>query len=98
MKACVTISGNVQGVGYRWHCRREAVRLDVKGFCRNLADGSVDVFAVCRDAAHLSAFLSALDVTSTSDFGAHVEKMDVKKKGETGFVDAGDFSDFQIRF
>ncbi len=39
------VSGEVQGVGYRFFACRMAETLDVKGYVRNLADGSVEVYA-----------------------------------------------------
>jgi acylphosphatase len=38
----VLISGQVQGVGFRWFCRDEAVRRRLAGFVRNLPDGRVE--------------------------------------------------------
>ena len=38
------VSGNVQGVGFRWFTHRAAVREGVTGFVRNLADGTVEAF------------------------------------------------------
>jgi acylphosphatase len=38
----VYISGQVQGVGFRWYCRDEAIRRRLAGFVRNLPDGRVE--------------------------------------------------------
>jgi len=38
----IVVSGRVQGVFYRSETKRMADRLDVKGFIRNLSDGSVE--------------------------------------------------------
>lgn len=41
----VQISGDVQGVGYRVFAQHRAQRLGLRGYTRNLADGSVLVVA-----------------------------------------------------
>jgi acylphosphatase len=41
-----TVHGRVQGIGFRDFVQREARRLNITGFARNLADGSVMVCAV----------------------------------------------------
>jgi acylphosphatase len=43
------VSGFVQGVGYRCFARREAMRLDLKGYTRNLRDGRVEVYVIGRE-------------------------------------------------
>ncbi|MBI4053166.1 MAG: acylphosphatase [Candidatus Diapherotrites archaeon] len=40
-----TVAGHVQGVFFRAHCQKEAAKLGLTGFCRNLADGRVEVVA-----------------------------------------------------
>ncbi len=38
----LTISGEVQGVGYRFFAQRSAARHQVRGYVRNMSDGSVE--------------------------------------------------------
>jgi len=47
MKTCKRcfVSGVVQGVSFRYYTRREALRLGLSGWARNLSDGRVDVLA-----------------------------------------------------
>lgn len=37
----ITVTGTVQGVGYRWFCHRQATALNLTGWVKNLSDGSV---------------------------------------------------------
>lgn len=70
----VLVSGRVQGVGFRWSCRRMAESQGVAGWCRNLTDGRVEAcfegdpasveraVAWCRGGPP-SALVTGVDVT-----------------------------------
>src|SRR5438552_3238453 len=45
------VHGQVQGVGFRWFVGRHAERLNLRGFARNVHDGSVEVVAAGSEAA-----------------------------------------------
>lgn len=76
----ITIQGVVQGVGFRWHTRREAQRLGLTGWVCNRPDGTVEahlegpVRAVDEMLAWLgegppSASVEAVDTTPTAPEG-----------------------------
>jgi acylphosphatase len=54
------IRGKVQGVGFRWFVARNATRLRVMGYARNLPDGSVEVVAMAPDPATQAEFESLI--------------------------------------
>ncbi|PWY56460.1 acylphosphatase [Legionella qingyii] len=60
-QACMKcyISGKVQGVWYRASAQREARKLDITGWARNLDDGRVEVFA-CGKVDKLKQFYAWL--------------------------------------
>ena len=55
------VYGSVQGVGFRYSTQREALRLGLTGYARNLDDGSVEVLACGEEdqGAALIAWLNA---------------------------------------
>lgn len=53
------VTGQVQGVGFRWWTKRQAAALGLCGWARNLADGSVEVTAA-GPASALAEFQSRL--------------------------------------
>jgi acylphosphatase len=66
------ISGRVQGVGFRFFAEREAKRLSLLGYVRNLADGRVEVYAI-GEARPLSQFRQRL---AGGPAGAHVKSVE----------------------
>jgi acylphosphatase len=45
------VTGQVQGVGFRWFVKRAAERLGIVGYARNLPSGDVEVRAQGNEAA-----------------------------------------------
>ncbi len=55
----ISISGVVQGVGFRFYTSRLAGKTNITGYVRNLANGSVEVEAEGTESA-VAAFVSEL--------------------------------------
>ncbi|HET7275014.1 MAG TPA: acylphosphatase [Longimicrobiaceae bacterium] len=66
------IHGHVQGVGFRWWTKSQAIRLGINGSVKNCVDGSVLVRA-CGHQAALDEFASLL---RRGPEGARVRSMD----------------------
>ncbi len=82
------IHGRVQGVGFRFFTQREARRLNVKGFSKNLPDGTVEVVGEAEP-KQAEEFVSLL---YRGPLSSDVEKVDlVWEKPKK------DFSFFSIR-
>jgi len=67
MKKClkITVTGKVQGVGYREFVQKNAMKLAVEGTIQNTGDGSVIIFA-CGMAKHLDELIDLLYQGSNS--------------------------------
>jgi acylphosphatase len=78
------VDGRVQGVGFRYSTAREATRLGIQGWARNLPDGRVEaVYEGPRDAVE-----EMLGWTRRGPAGARVDEMAIhaeKPRGEQGF-------------
>jgi acylphosphatase len=70
------VKGRVQGVGFRWFILRHAERLGLTGYCRNLPNGDVEVFAQGTDAA-LAELAGAL---RRGPAGARVDELEALNK------------------
>jgi acylphosphatase len=81
------VHGSVQGVGFRWWTRCQALGLGLVGSARNLADGRVEVVAEGPRPA-CDALLTALRSGSTpGEVRAVVDQWAAAKGGITGFVE-----------
>ncbi|MFN2589920.1 MAG: acylphosphatase [Actinomycetota bacterium] len=76
----VVVSGDVQGVGFRWYCRGEALARAVSGFVRNLPDGRVEAaFEGDPDAVD-----AMVEWCRRGPEGATVTSMDVEEEEPAG--------------
>ena len=84
------ITGRVQGVGFRWATRDEAVRLGLTGWVRNTDDGAVEVLASGppEDLADLRAELKK------GSRGSRVDKLIEHELAES---EAASLRDFEIQ-
>jgi acylphosphatase len=78
------VTGRVQGVGYRYFVLREAERLGLAGFARNLPDGRVEV--VAEGAEEVLGELEARlrDGPSFASVAA-VDRAPIPARGDAGF-------------
>ena len=74
------ISGEVQGVGYRFFAQRVAARHQVAGYVRNLRDGRVEVLA---EGAQESVEALKQDLAAGPEFGRveQVEELNLEPTG-----------------
>jgi acylphosphatase len=76
----ILISGEVQGVGYRFFAQRAAARHQVTGYVKNLPDGRVEAL-VEGERAHVEAFLHDLATGPAWGKVAHVEEINLEPTG-----------------
>ena len=74
------ISGNVQGVGYRFFAQRAAARHQVTGYVKNLDDGRVEALAE-GPAPDVELFKHDLAAGPRFGFVAQVEEINVDPIG-----------------
>lgn len=82
------VAGLVQGVGFRDFTRREARRLGVVGWVRNLPDGRVEIWAE----GSASALAALVEQVRRGPRGARVTAVQEQPASPTGA-----FSDFEVR-
>ena len=84
----VLVSGDVQGVGFRWACRSEAAARGVAGFVRNRADGRVEA-AFEGPAAAVDQLVAWCRTGPAWGRVDGVEVAEESPTGESGFSIAG---------
>lgn len=83
---CV-VRGRVQGVFFRASAQREAKRLGLTGWVRNLSDGSVEIVAEGED----ERVRELLQWAQHGPSAARVDRVDTRWRSYTG-----EFADFRI--
>jgi acylphosphatase len=74
------VSGDVQGVGYRFFAQRAAARHQVVGYVKNLSDGRVEALAE-GPANSVEAFKHELATGPRFSSVAHVEEINLDPSG-----------------
>ena len=81
----VIVRGTVQGVGFRYWTRAEALRVGVTGWVRNRLDGTVEA-EIEGSAEAVEAMLRWLSSGPTSAQVTGLDSQDIEPQGDTGFV------------
>jgi acylphosphatase len=81
------VSGNVQGVGFRWFVQGRASAAGLSGSARNLPDGRVEV-VLEGDGDGVDAVLAALDGPDAPGSVSGVDVRDEAARGSAGFTTA----------
>jgi acylphosphatase len=79
----IVISGVVQGVGFRYSASKAAKRLGVKGFVRNLSDGTV---LICAEGKPIQVN-NLIKWCYDGPIGARVSDVSITTKEIEGFED-----------
>ena len=87
-KVTITVSGRVQGVGFRYHTKLIADQIGVTGTVENMMDGSVFI-KVSAPSEKLDTFIEALKNNKPSF--SRVDSVDITEKS-----DLPEFSSFKV--
>ena len=69
-RAFLVVHGVVQGVGYRYHVMAAARKHSIRGFVRNVSDGSVEILADYENIGKLEGFIR--DINVDTNYGPQV--------------------------
>jgi acylphosphatase len=75
------IDGTVQGVFFRGFVKENAERLNVKGFCRNLEDGRVEVFLE----GDIDSVNKMIDICKSGPKHSQIRRVEEKTERFQGF-------------
>jgi len=80
IRVLITVTGRVQGVGFRYHTGRQARVLGVSGWVRNLPDGAVEG---CFEGDE-TAVSALVDWCHSGPPAARVDRVNVTRQEYTG--------------
>ncbi len=84
------VKGRVQGVGFRFYTERIAAEYDVKGYVKNMPDGTVEILAIAEE----NVFPGFLSRVKEGPAMAYVEDVSMKTLDEV----PSDYQSFRIAF
>lgn len=82
------IKGYVQGVGFRYRIKQKALSLNLRGYVRNLPEGSVEIVAEGEE----SQVQELVAWCKKGEFGSNIKEVQLKNAPSQGF------SFFEIRY
>ena len=88
-RAHIIVKGFVHGVLFRWNTKNIALELGLKGFVRNLPDGSVEVVAEGSE----EKIKNLIEFRKTGPRAAKVENVEIKFEKPKN-----EFGGFEIRY
>ena len=81
MIARAVVSGNVQGIGYRAFVKNLARQMQIKGYAKNLDDGTVEVYAEAEKGR-----VKELIEKATKAAHAEIENVEITSSQDKNFV------------
>ena len=88
VQAHIIFSGTVQGVGFRFTVQRHAQRLGLKGWVKNLPDGTVEILV-----EGLNETIDEFCQNIEDDFEGYIQDRDIHTKPAES-----KFAHFQIKY
>ncbi|MFV0593033.1 MAG: acylphosphatase [Draconibacterium sp.] len=73
----IKVTGRVQGVGFRYYAKKQADLLGLKGWVRNLSDGSV-LALVQGDEVNISTFTDFLQIGPSLSHVTNIQKVKIQ--------------------
>lgn len=85
LRAHLLVHGNVQGVNYRWVVQTAAKSLGIRGWVRNLEDGSVEILCESETEKAYRDFLRAIEIKDQIRSVERIEILEFSKNAEPQF-------------